>query len=187
VDATNGRAEWRLRYHSGVAIREVDKAAAEAQQWNAAMDGTLRIRLAAGPGTGKSKTIEKRVVWALQQEANPRRIYVISFTRATSHELQRRISRFCELSGYADAATRVRVSTMHSLALTILRQAGLLNQFPTDHPLVLDNWEQEQIHDSEFASYAHYRPTRAREIRLAHDAAWQTIPDEPLDRGCESG
>jgi len=99
VDATNGRAEWRLRYHSGVAIREVDKAAAEAQQWNAAMDGTLRIRLAAGPGTGKSKTIEKRVVWALQQEANPRRIYVISFTRATSHELQRRISRFCELSG----------------------------------------------------------------------------------------
>jgi DNA helicase-2/ATP-dependent DNA helicase PcrA len=161
-----------------VAIREVDKAAAEAQQWAAATDENPRVRLAAGPGTGKSKTIEKRVVWALQQGANPQRIYVISFTRATSHELQGRIRRFGEQAGHAEAAAQVRVSTMHSLALTILRQAGLLTEFPTDYPLVLDEWEQEQIHDSEFANYAKVKPARAEEIRIAHDAAWQTLSED---------
>lgn len=163
---------------SKVPIRDADKAAAEAQQWEAAGDENRRIRLAAGPGTGKSKAIEKRVVWALRQGADPQRIYVISFTRATSQELQGRVRRVCAEASYAAAAPQVHVSTMHSLALTILRQADLLTEFPTDHPLVLDDWEQEHIHDTEFANYAKCRPARAAEIRIAHDAAWQTLSED---------
>jgi DNA helicase II / ATP-dependent DNA helicase PcrA len=40
-------------------------AAAEQRQWAAAQDNAAQIRFVAGPGTGKSKTIEKRVAHVL--------------------------------------------------------------------------------------------------------------------------
>ncbi len=72
-------------------ITNGQKAAAEQQQWNAAIDLAPQIRLIAGPGTGKTHTIEKRVADLLNKGANPDNVYVISFTRATCAELHTRI------------------------------------------------------------------------------------------------
>ena len=60
--------------------------AAAAIQSAAARDGSQQIRLVAGPGTGKSFSIEERVCWLLGQEIQPRAITVVSFTRASSIE-----------------------------------------------------------------------------------------------------
>jgi hypothetical protein len=40
---------------------------------------------------------------------------------------------------------------------------------------MLDDWEQKAIYDKELASTIGCSPSRAAEIRLAHDAQWQTL------------
>jgi DNA helicase-2/ATP-dependent DNA helicase PcrA len=63
---------------------------------------------------------------------------------------------------------------MHSLALKMLRMGNQLNQFPCE-PVMLDDWEQDNIYDAELAADLRARKGRATEIRLAHDAQWQTL------------
>ncbi len=150
-------------------------AAAEHQQDLAAQDAAPQVRLVAGPGTGKSKTIEKRVAQVLNNGAAPQSVYVISFTVAASDELRGRVLAHCSTQPCAAAAAAVRVSTLHSLALRILRSANLLAALYPHDPFVLDKWEQTNIYDCELASTVGCSPRRAGEIRLAHDTAWQTL------------
>ncbi|MDP2949006.1 MAG: ATP-dependent helicase, partial [Chloroflexota bacterium] len=42
-------------------------------------------------------------------------------------------------------------------------------------PVILDDWEQQNIFDVELAHRFNATPGRAKEIRLAHDAYWQTL------------
>jgi DNA helicase II / ATP-dependent DNA helicase PcrA len=67
-----------------------DVRAAEMEQRAAARASAQAIRLVAGPGTGKSATIEERVRWLLEQGTPPDAIYVVSFTRASAAELRER-------------------------------------------------------------------------------------------------
>jgi DNA helicase-2/ATP-dependent DNA helicase PcrA len=155
-------------------ITEAQRAAAEEQQRNAAEDDAQHIRLIAGPGTGKSRTIERRVAHVLREGATPGNVYVVSFTRATCDELRGRIRQYCATLNPPVDAQHVRVSTLHSLALRILRMGNQLNQYPTD-PMMLDGWEQKNIYDAELSSELHCAQGRAAEVRLAHDAQWQTL------------
>ena len=154
-------------------ITAAQKAQAEQRQWTVAKDGAPQVRLVAGPGTGKSHTIEKRVADLLANGTTPDNVYVISFTRATCVELTERIRAFCSTLPCANAE-QVRVSTMHSLALRILRRANLLTSYPST-PIMLDDWELANVYDREFAGSLGCTPSRATEIRLAHDAQWQTL------------
>jgi ATP-dependent DNA helicase UvrD/PcrA len=162
-------------------ITPAQKAHAEQMQWIVARDAAPQVRLVAGPGTGKSHTIEKRVADLLSNGATPGNVYVISFTRATCAELTARIQNFCSNLPCAGAASQVRVSTMHSLALRILRRANLLTSYPST-PIILDDWEQTNVYDSELASSLGCTPGRAAEIRLAHDAQWQTLNPQHVNQ-----
>jgi DNA helicase-2/ATP-dependent DNA helicase PcrA len=155
-------------------------ARAEQDQWRAAQDPAAAIRVVAGPGTGKSATIERRVADVLNNGANAPRVYVISFTRATCGELAARTSAFCATQPCASVAAQVRISTMHSLALRILRTANVLaTLYPAD-PMVLDDWERSNIYDQELAIALGCTPGRAEEVRLAHDAQWQTLNPQAI-------
>jgi DNA helicase-2/ATP-dependent DNA helicase PcrA len=149
---------------------------AQAQQHRAAHDLNHQVRVIAGPGTGKSFAIQERVRWLLQSGASPDSIFVVSFTRASARDLRDRIHRYCQDNGQPDGC-QVSVSTLHSLALRTLRSAGLL-VYPSD-PLVLDNWELENVFDPEFSSASGFRPSRpgtgypparAKLIRLDYEA-----------------
>lgn len=163
-------------------ITDNQKAMAEQHQWNAARDQAQQIRLVAGPGTGKTHTIEKRVAHLLNNGATPNNMYVISFTRATCAELRSRIQTFCGNQPCALTAAQIHISTMHSLALKILRRANLLTSYPSGTPIMLDDWEHRNIYDKELASAIGCTPTRAAEIRLAHDARWQTLNPQHIDQ-----
>lgn len=160
----------------GITDRQRERT--EKAQWEAAKDGSDQIRLVAGPGTGKSSTVERRVAHLLNNNANPKRVFTISFTRATTAELSARITTFCATQPCAGAVAEVSVSTMHSLALRLLRSAAVLATLFPDDPFVLDDWEREKVYDVELAAALGSTPTRAGEVRLAHDAQWQTLnPD----------
>jgi DNA helicase II / ATP-dependent DNA helicase PcrA len=111
--------------------------AAQTVQHAAAHDPARQVHVVAGPGTGKSSAIEERVCCLVGQSVQPAAIYAVSFTRASALDLRQRIHTHCSKNGYP-AASQVRVTTLHSLALRTLRAAGLLNAYPTD-PLVLDS------------------------------------------------
>ena len=148
-----------------------DVAAAQAIQDAAAHDSASQVRLIAGPGTGKSQTIQERVLWLLDQSLQPGEIVVVSFTRASARDLERRIHK--QKPGRPSAAM-VRVSTLHSLALRTLRHAGMLWQFPVD-PIVLDDWELENIFDAEFQHHSGINSkVRREDIRRYKEAIWST-------------
>jgi DNA helicase-2/ATP-dependent DNA helicase PcrA len=150
-------------------------SSAQAIQHAAAHDPSPQVRLVAGPGTGKSFAVEERVAWLLSLPVQPANIYVISFTRASSRDLRDRIAGYCSNRGLPNASL-VSVTTLHSLALRSLRAAGLL-VYPTD-PLVLDDWELDNLHDPEYSSATGFRPgrvagsppARARQVRLEYEA-----------------
>jgi superfamily I DNA/RNA helicase len=124
-------------------IPDAAKAAAQVIQDAAAHSNTAQTRLIAGPGTGKSNTIVNRLCWLLDEGVEPSRIFVVSFTRASANDLKERIISACEQGGHAAAVTHIQVSTLHSLALRALRAGGLLARFPTQYPLVLDEWSSK--------------------------------------------
>jgi len=158
--------------------------AAETVQRAAAREAAIQVRLIAGPGTGKSYSIEERVSWLLGQGIPPRSIAVVSFTRASSVELRSRIHTYCSSQNQNNGIS-VRVSTLHSLALRMLKAANLLH-YPAD-PLVLDGWELENVFDAEFGYANHLGKKRREEIRREHEAFWSTgqwappnyIPPDP--------
>lgn len=61
---------------------------AQTRQHAAAHDQSAAVRLVAGPGTGKSASIEERFFWLLNSGLHPRHIYGVSFTRAASKDLR---------------------------------------------------------------------------------------------------
>ena len=151
-------------------------AAQQAQQY-AAQDVSPHIRLIAGPGSGKSRTIMMRLLDLVNQGVAPNSIYVISFTRASAFDLRSRVINTFNSGNNALAGQQIagNVTTMHSLALKLLANADLLaSMYPTP-PVVLDQWQQENIFDAEFSVTAKVTAKRAREVRAAFDAHWQTL------------
>lgn len=148
---------------------------AQTNQNAAAYEQNTPVRLIAGPGTGKSFTIQERVNWLLQNGVPANAIFVISFTRASALDLKQRIHDYCHQKGQPNPES-VTVSTLHSLALRALRTARLLTYYPSS-PLILDDWEVENIFDQEFSKRSRnarnnqgYTPGRCEEIRKDFEA-----------------
>ncbi|MFC1810355.1 ATP-dependent helicase [Patescibacteria group bacterium] len=105
------------------------------QQLDAAqtIDGPLLI--AAGPGSGKTRTIIYRTLYMIQEKGiDPKEILLITFTKKAANEMRERLSELIE------GDELPFVGTFHSLCLTILRnyafKIGLEKNFkiydPTD-------------------------------------------------------
>lgn len=159
-----------------MAITQQQMHAARVLQHGAAHDASAQVRLVAGPGSGKSFSVEERVLWLLQNGTTADRICVVSFTRASTRELRDRIHKYCSANGQP-TVNQVAVSTLHSLALRLLRRAGLLH-YPSN-PLVLDSWEVKNIFDAEFGYVQHLGKKRTEAIRREHEALWSTGQQNP--------
>lgn len=179
-----GKADTRVRssrfptdgiapHRSGaMPITAAQIAAAQVVQHAAAQDGGNQVRLVAGPGTGKSASIEERICWLIRQGVAPDAIYAVSFTRASALDLRLRVHMFATHPGYENI-DEVAVTTLHSLALRVLRAGRQLGAYPVD-PLVLDNWEVENTFDAEFGHVGGYTKKRREQIRREREAFWST-------------
>ncbi len=84
------------------------------------------VRVIAGPGTGKSSNLKKRLTWLVNEdEIKPEQILVLTFTSIAVQDLKKDITAL----GLGD----IEVSTLHSLAMRILesekKQGRLLLDF----------------------------------------------------------
>jgi DNA helicase-2/ATP-dependent DNA helicase PcrA len=137
-----------------------------------AADRSRFIRVVAGPGTGKSFALKRRVARLLEDEVDPRRILPVTFTKVAAEDLHREL-----VNMGVRGCDQIRGSTLHSLGMGILsrrnvlavtgRIARPLNRFEVD-PLVCDL-------PLEFGG----KREKAKRIR-AYEAAWARLQrDEP--------
>ena len=76
------------------------------------------LRIIAGAGTGKTRTLVARLARLLDEGAPPERILLVTFSRRAASELVRRAGHLVGM----DTAKRVEAGTFHSVAHRILRR-----------------------------------------------------------------
>lgn len=109
------------------------------QRAAAAHTGT-HARLLAGPGTGKTLTLTRRICFlVLKKRIPPERVQAITFTRAAARELRQRVA------SALGSDKLPRISTLHSFALRqLLKNSSRIAILP--HPFrIADNWEERNV------------------------------------------
>jgi len=146
-------------------------------QRNAASHVGTHARLLAGPGTGKTLTLTRRVSYLVEKEGvAPSGILTLTFTRAAAHELRERIE--SELG----ADRLPRVSTLHSFALRqLLRNATRITLLP--QPLrIADDWEERHIILEDLKRLLGLqRVDQARDLLNELSADWQSLTADEAD------
>ncbi len=97
------------------------------------------VRVVAGAGTGKTKTLSRRFVYLAEGLGiSPAGILCVTFTNQAAAEMKRRIRALlpCRDLGY--------ICTFHSFAVTLLREDCHVVQYPETFT-VLDNGDKEDI------------------------------------------
>ena len=97
--------------------------------------------LIAGAGSGKTKCLQSRVVWLIEQGVPPPKICCVTFTNRAAGEIARRV---IEAIPGIENGPMPRMSTIHSLALSGIRKnpEGFGLQ---DKVTPLDDYDQKQM------------------------------------------
>ncbi|MGQ9828536.1 MAG: UvrD-helicase domain-containing protein [Roseiflexus sp.] len=97
----------------------------------AAVDAPLPLLLAAGPGTGKTRSIVAKYVLLVRQGVDPASILALTFSNRAAEEMRERIIAALRQTA-PRLAGRVEISTFHSWGLNILRIYGTRLGLPAD-------------------------------------------------------
>lgn len=101
------------------------------------IDGPLRV--IAGPGSGKTRTIIAKIEYLLKvKKVNPRKILVITFTNKAANEIVERIKNLLEIDNFSS------VYTYHSFAFSFLKiEANNINL--SKNYFILDGQDQKAL------------------------------------------
>jgi superfamily I DNA/RNA helicase len=88
----------------------------ESQDRAAAHSGSA-FQLQAGPGTGKTSTVVKKVISLIQRGVDPSSILILTFSNRAAGELSERIA-----AALPDHAGRIWIGTFHAFGLDLLRR-----------------------------------------------------------------
>lgn len=130
------------------------------------------LRIVAGPGTGKTTSLMKRVAQLLEQDTDPRKILLVTFTRTAAKDIEKAL-------GDLDTprANQIRKGTLHSFCFSILQQANVFLQIGRTVRPLLDFEERFLLEDlwsnGSFGNY-HQRKKRLK----AFEAAWAREQDQ---------
>ena len=136
-----------------------------------------RVRVIAGPGTGKSFAMKQRVARLLEEGTEPSEILPVTFTRVAAEDLHR------ELVGMdVNRCEKIEGTTLHSLALRILmREHALVATGRTPRPL--NEFEMKPLEQDLAGRHGGVR--RVRKRIKAYEAAWARLqrdnPGVPRD------
>jgi len=113
----------------------------------------LAFQLQAGPGTGKTRTLVRRIEGLLAEGVDPTTILVLTFSNKAANEL-------CERIAASDpvAAAAMWIGTFHAFGLDIVRRFHDRLALPAD-PRLIDRTEAIELLEDEFPrlDLKHYR------------------------------
>jgi len=127
-------------------------------------------RVVAGPGTGKSFALKRRVAKLLEEGADPKRILPVTFTNVAAEDLQREM-----LQIGVPGCEKIRGSTLHALCMRILSRESVL-EVVGRKPRPLNQFEIEPLLYDLSTKFGDKR-ARKRRIR-AYEAAWARLQHE---------
>lgn len=129
-----------------------------------------RVRVVAGPGTGKSYAMKRRVARLLESGVAPDLILPVTFTRVAAQDLHR------ELVGMdVPGCNALNAHTLHSLALRILMRNHVLAATGRI-PRPLNDFETEAMTYDLMTAARKKKEVAAR--RQAYEAAWARLNNQ---------
>jgi superfamily I DNA/RNA helicase len=127
------------------------------------------VRVVAGPGTGKSFAMKRRVARLLESGVSPREILPVTFTRIAAEDLHR------ELVGMGvPGCDQLSGTTLHSLSLKILMRNHVL-AITGRVPRPLNAFEQGPL-EADLSQHGGLREVRKK--ITAYESAWARLQHE---------
>src|SRR5579862_5618332 len=162
---------------------------------NAAQDTAIArpidrpLKVAAGPGTGKTHLLARRYLHLLKEhDLQPREILALTFTNRAAAEMRERVTRYALQERLVPSALDLSdswIGTFHGICLRLLQENPLAAGLPTAIAAI-DEVERRRLRaelrrrllNGELGD-AEWRPGDALLLDLAEDAfwrgAWETI------------
>ena len=143
-------------------------------EWHDGLEGSARsiaetdhspLRVVAGPGTGKTFALMRRIVRLLQQGVAPARILVCTFTRTAANDLRRALE---DLG--VDGANEVQATTLHSFCNKILTRDDVIRTTGRVPRSLLDYEDRFMLEDLNQAEAIGIR--NLEKLLEAFNAAW---------------
>lgn len=129
--------------------------------------GGTPLRVMAGPGTGKTFALMRRVSRLLETGTPPSSILVVSFTRTAANDL------ICHLKSLGSpGADQVVASTLHSLSFALLRKNAVF-QATNKVPRPLVNFEVDSMISDLAGNFG--GKTSVKTFLRAFEAYWATL------------
>lgn len=117
-------AEGLYRFVTGALVGDDEppgEAPTNPEQEEAAVLKGVPVLVDAGPGTGKTKTLVRRIVHLLTQEnATSETLLVLTFSREAAEELRARVARAVG----SELATQIEIATFHEFGVRLLYEHG---------------------------------------------------------------
>lgn len=179
-------SDFHINWREGLSTRQIDAAN---------HIGTHALLLS-GPGTGKTKTITKRVLVLLtEHDVTPDNVLVLTFTRIAAYKLRNEIESTLKPLGISNPY----ISTLHSFALRqLLRNSSKIDRLPM--PLrIADDWEEQNIiYENIKNDLSEYLKTIIPDKKKKKDKVeylfnqlssdWDTLTeDDDLKKSCRDG
>jgi superfamily I DNA/RNA helicase len=136
-------AQGLFRYIAGDEREEEEQEASSTpEQERAATACGSPILLDAGPGTGKTKTLIRRIIHLLKEKSEkPERLLVLTFSNEASAEIQKRLCRYLG----EHVASRVLALTFHGYGVVLLNKLGHHIGLNVDFTILDETCQQELI------------------------------------------
>lgn len=138
-----------------------------------------RLRVRAGPGTGKTFAMMRRIARILEEGIPPARILVSTFTRVAAADLKAELVRL-NVAG----ADKVVATTIHGLCFSILQKNTVLQRTGRNPRPLLEYEARFLLEDLKSDSFGDI-PERRKRLR-AYEGAWARLqtdqPGWPVDR-----
>lgn len=113
------------------------------EQEHAAILKGVPLLVDAGPGTGKTKTLVRRIVHLLVEEGQPpESLLVLTFSREAADELRTRVARAI---GNPEMAARIEIATFHEFGIRLLHEHGHLLELPERLPILDETVQRETV------------------------------------------
>jgi superfamily I DNA/RNA helicase len=131
------------------------------------------LRVLAGPGTGKTFAIMRRVSRLLEEGENPKDMLLVTFTRMAAKELVRKVS-MLGINGGDD----IIATTLHSLSFSMLQREQVIEATKRTPRPLLDFEKKPLLQDLKYQGLGGIR--NLEEYIKAYESAWARLQrDEP--------
>jgi superfamily I DNA/RNA helicase len=129
------------------------------------------VRSVAGPGSGKTFAIKRRIVHLLEKGIEPEKILVITFTRTSASDLRSEI-----MSIGVEGCEKVVAKTIHSHALLILHRSEIRTIISREPRIVIDHEIDPALRDIDFPQDKDIK--ERRKMLETYQAAWANLQNE---------